>query len=40
MSIRKEKLKIMKEIGTLKILDWWLTFDEHDNNQRNNFIIL
>ena len=30
----------MKEIGTFKILDWLLTSDEHDNNERNNFIIV
>ena len=30
----------MKEIGTFKILDWFLTSDEHDNNERNNFIIV
>jgi hypothetical protein len=28
----------MKEIGTFKILDWLLTSNEHDNNERNNFI--
>ena len=30
----------MKEIDTFKILDWLLTFDENDNNQQNNFIIV